>query len=121
MSTKTLYVGNLPYSVSEDDLLEHFGPFNPKNPMPKIIKPLTRKNLHGVWSALIIPWTDRDEVDSRRFVAEVRSYAGTGVHWAEAFTAANRTSAAKNVGAKIAGTNRKFFFMAAEENRGLAD
>lgn len=32
MSTKTLYVGNLPYSASEDDLLEHFGPFNPKNP-----------------------------------------------------------------------------------------
>jgi dihydrodipicolinate synthase/N-acetylneuraminate lyase len=44
------------------------------------IRPLTRKNLHGVWSALIVPWTDRDELDSARFVAEVRSYAGTGVH-----------------------------------------
>jgi dihydrodipicolinate synthase/N-acetylneuraminate lyase len=47
-----------------------------KNP----IKPLTRKNLRGVWSALIVPWTDRDELDARRFAREVRSYGGTGVH-----------------------------------------
>jgi dihydrodipicolinate synthase/N-acetylneuraminate lyase len=39
----------------------------------------TRSNLHGVWSALIIPWTDRDRLDARRFVNEVRSYAVTGV------------------------------------------
>lgn len=43
-------------------------------------QPLTRQTLHGVWSALIIPWTDRDELDARRYAAEVRSYAGTGVH-----------------------------------------
>ncbi|MBL9215580.1 MAG: dihydrodipicolinate synthase family protein [Opitutaceae bacterium] len=48
--------------------------------MPAKIKRLTRKNLHGVWSALIVPWTDRDELDSRRFVREVRAYGGTGVH-----------------------------------------
>ncbi|MSU46518.1 MAG: dihydrodipicolinate synthase family protein [Lacunisphaera sp.] len=48
--------------------------------MPAKIKQLTRKNLRGVWSALIIPWTDRDELDSRRFITEVRSYARTGVH-----------------------------------------
>ncbi|MDI1334890.1 MAG: dihydrodipicolinate synthase family protein [Lacunisphaera sp.] len=48
--------------------------------MAQNIKPLSRKNLHGVWSALIVPWTDRDELDARRFKAEVRSYAGTGVH-----------------------------------------
>ena len=44
------------------------------------IKPLTRKNLQGVWCALIVPWNDRDEVDSRRFTREVRSYGGAGVH-----------------------------------------
>lgn len=43
------------------------------------ITPLTRKTLKGVWSALIAPWTDRDELDARRFVKEVRSYGGTGV------------------------------------------
>ena len=48
--------------------------------MPAKTRPLNRKNLHGVWSALIIPWTDRDELDTARFVTEVRSYAGTGVH-----------------------------------------
>jgi dihydrodipicolinate synthase/N-acetylneuraminate lyase len=42
--------------------------------------PLTRATLHGVWSALIVPWTDADELDSRRFIKEVRSYGGTGVH-----------------------------------------
>jgi len=44
------------------------------------IAPLTRTNLHGVWCALIVPWTDRDELDERRFVQECRSYGGTGVH-----------------------------------------
>ncbi|MDB6169553.1 MAG: dihydrodipicolinate synthetase [Verrucomicrobia bacterium] len=48
--------------------------------MPAKIKKLTRQNLHGVWSALIVPWTDRDELDPRRFEREVRSYGGTGVH-----------------------------------------
>jgi len=28
MATKTLYVGNLPYSASEGDLLEHFSAYN---------------------------------------------------------------------------------------------
>jgi len=41
---------------------------------------LTRKTLHGVWHALIVPWTDRDEVDAARFAKECRAYAGTGVH-----------------------------------------
>lgn len=44
--------------------------------MPAKIRPLTRKNLHGVWSELIIPWTDRDELDCRRFITAVRAYAG---------------------------------------------
>jgi dihydrodipicolinate synthase/N-acetylneuraminate lyase len=44
------------------------------------IKPLTRKTLQGVWSALILPWNDRDELDARRFAREVWSYGGTGVH-----------------------------------------
>lgn len=44
------------------------------------IPPLTRKNLHGVWCALILPWNDRDQVDLRRLAQEVRGYAGTGVH-----------------------------------------
>lgn len=43
------------------------------------IKPLTRKNLHGVWSALILPWNKRDEVDPRRFAREIRSYQNTGI------------------------------------------
>lgn len=43
------------------------------------IAPLTRRTLKGVWAALIVPWTDRDEVDARRLVKEVRGYAGTGV------------------------------------------
>lgn len=41
---------------------------------------LTRKSLHGVWHALIVPWTDRDEVDSARFAKECRAFAGTGIH-----------------------------------------
>jgi len=41
---------------------------------------LSRANLHGVWCALIVPWTSRDDVDSRRFRREIRSYGGTGVH-----------------------------------------
>jgi dihydrodipicolinate synthase/N-acetylneuraminate lyase len=48
--------------------------------MTKRIKPLSRKTLHGVWCALILPWNDRDELDARRFAQEVRSYGGTGVH-----------------------------------------
>lgn len=43
------------------------------------IKPLTRKNLRGVWSALILPWTEKDTLDAERFVQEVRAYADTGV------------------------------------------
>ena len=44
------------------------------------IAPLTRQTLCGPWAALILPWTDRDELDARRFKQEVRSYGGTGVH-----------------------------------------
>lgn len=47
---------------------------------PARIPPLTRETLRGVWAALIVPWTDRDRVDVRRLVREVRDYAGTGVH-----------------------------------------
>ena len=43
------------------------------------IKPLTRKTLSGVWSALILPWTAKDTLDAKRFAQEIRSYAGTGV------------------------------------------
>jgi dihydrodipicolinate synthase/N-acetylneuraminate lyase len=42
--------------------------------------PLTRRTLRGVWSALILPWTDHDRLDARRFVREVRAYGGTGVN-----------------------------------------
>ncbi|MBI1757181.1 MAG: RNA-binding protein [Fimbriimonas ginsengisoli] len=31
MATKTLYVGNLPYSTNEDDLLKHFASYAPVN------------------------------------------------------------------------------------------
>jgi dihydrodipicolinate synthase/N-acetylneuraminate lyase len=41
---------------------------------------LDRRTLHGVWCALIVPWTDEDELDPRRWAQEIRSYAGTGVH-----------------------------------------
>ena len=43
------------------------------------IKPLTRKTLRGVWSALILPWTARDALNKERFAKEIRAYAGTGV------------------------------------------
>src|SRR5437868_4595374 len=45
-----------------------------------MIRPLTGKTLRGVWAALIVPWTDRDELDTKRYVKEVRSYGPTGVH-----------------------------------------
>ena len=45
---------------------------------PKI-KPLTRKSLLGVWSALITPWTKGDKLDKRRFAIEIQSYAGSGL------------------------------------------
>lgn len=41
---------------------------------------LTRDTLHGVWPALICPWTGADELDETRFAAEIRAYAGAGVH-----------------------------------------
>jgi dihydrodipicolinate synthase/N-acetylneuraminate lyase len=41
--------------------------------------PLTRQTLKGVWAALIVPWTDRDELDEARFANEVRAYGNTGV------------------------------------------
>lgn len=47
--------------------------------MPKLPK-LTRKNLHGVWCALITPWTSRDELDTKRYIKEIRAYKGSGVH-----------------------------------------
>jgi RNA recognition motif-containing protein len=31
MATKTLYVGNLPYSATEEDLFQHFAPYNPSS------------------------------------------------------------------------------------------
>jgi dihydrodipicolinate synthase/N-acetylneuraminate lyase len=44
-----------------------------------MIKKLTRRALHGVWAALIIPWDDHDELDEQRFVREVAAYADTDV------------------------------------------
>jgi dihydrodipicolinate synthase/N-acetylneuraminate lyase len=41
---------------------------------------LTRQNLHGVWHALLVPWTDDDRLDEKRFAKEIRSYAGAGLH-----------------------------------------
>lgn len=32
MAIKTLYVGNLPYSATEQDLLDHFAAYGPQNP-----------------------------------------------------------------------------------------
>ncbi len=48
--------------------------------MKSKIKPLTRKNLRGVWSALITPWTKDDKLDQRRFVQEIQGYAGSGIN-----------------------------------------
>ena len=47
---------------------------------PAKITPLSRATLKGVWCALIVPWTARDEVDGRRMIKEVRGYGGTGVN-----------------------------------------
>jgi 4-hydroxy-tetrahydrodipicolinate synthase len=47
---------------------------------PAKITPLSRATLKGVWCALIVPWTARDEVDGRRLIKEVRGYGGTGVN-----------------------------------------
>lgn len=44
------------------------------------VMPLTAANLHGVWPALLTPWTDDERVDEDRLVAEVRHYADAGVH-----------------------------------------
>ena len=41
---------------------------------------LSRHTLRGVWPALITPWSDDGELDERRFIGEIRAYAGTGVH-----------------------------------------
>ena len=41
---------------------------------------LSRQTLRGVWCALILPWDERDRVDTRRLRQEVRAYGGTGVH-----------------------------------------
>jgi len=46
---------------------------------PARIAPLTRQTLKGVWCALIVPWSERDQVDLRRLAQEVRGYGGTGV------------------------------------------
>jgi len=43
-------------------------------------KYLTRQTLRGVWCALITPWTDKDELDAKRYKKEIRAYEGTGVH-----------------------------------------
>ena len=40
---------------------------------------LTRKNLDGVWAALIVPWTEDDRLDEQRFASECRAYGDTGV------------------------------------------
>jgi len=41
---------------------------------------LSRDTLRGIWPALITPWSDDGDLDERRFVDEIRAYAGTGVH-----------------------------------------
>lgn len=43
------------------------------------MRPLSRKNLDGVWAALIVCWTDNDHLDEARFAAECRAYGRTGV------------------------------------------
>jgi 4-hydroxy-tetrahydrodipicolinate synthase len=45
-----------------------------------MIQRLSRKTLRGVWAALILLWTDKDELDAKRFIKEVRSYRSTGVY-----------------------------------------
>jgi len=45
-----------------------------------MITRLTRQNLQGVWPALIVPWTDNDELDEARFAAEIRAYSHCGIH-----------------------------------------
>lgn len=45
-----------------------------------IAEPLTRKSLNGIWHALILPWTEDDRVDERRFINECNAFANTGVH-----------------------------------------
>jgi dihydrodipicolinate synthase/N-acetylneuraminate lyase len=52
----------------------------PAHSAQSVLPKLTASTLHGVWPALITPWTDGDELDEGRFVAEIDSYAGTGVH-----------------------------------------
>lgn len=47
--------------------------------MKSKLPPLTRRTLSGVWCALILPWIERDRLDARRFVREIRGYGGTGV------------------------------------------
>jgi dihydrodipicolinate synthase/N-acetylneuraminate lyase len=44
-----------------------------------MLKRLDRRNLRGVWCALIVPWDGADELDEARFEREIRAYAGTGV------------------------------------------
>ena len=45
-----------------------------------MIQNLTRKTLQGVWCALIVPWTNTDELDQKRYKKEVRSYGPMGVN-----------------------------------------
>lgn len=40
---------------------------------------LTRQNLHGIWHALIIPWTDDDQLDERGMRQEIRRYKNSGL------------------------------------------
>lgn len=47
---------------------------------PNMKHPLTRKTLNGVWHALIVPWTNDDQVDEPRFAKEIQSFANTGIH-----------------------------------------
>ena len=44
------------------------------------LTPLTRQSLKGIWAALITTWNANDQLDEKRFAAEVRAYAGSGVH-----------------------------------------
>ncbi len=41
---------------------------------------LTSETLHGVWLALLTPWTDADELDESCFADEIRGLAGVGLH-----------------------------------------